>query len=280
MSETGTFTSRVAAVLRRRETLRIGAPAAAAVVIVGVLLGVFLTGGSDPDGSTGQSVDIEDRTAESTDATVSPADEAALLPLIEAQVLDELNVKELRVAGDDEIAEVRIRPNLPVLGPRLGAQIGAARAAIAAADPAGVAAALRAEGSVELGGIAFAADDLLVETEDRPGVASASEGGAAGLLVGIDTMLTPELEAEGLARELVHRVQTMRKAAGFDIEDRIRTYVSGADPRVLDVLRVHAAYYEQETLSEPVREEAPPSGAHAEQLDLDGAGATLAIARV
>ena len=207
-------------------------------------------------------------------------DEAALLPLIEAQVLDELNVKELRVAGDDEIAEVRIRPNLPVLGPRLGAQIGAARAAIAAADPAGVAAALRADGGVELGGVSFAADDLLVETEDRPGVASASEGGAAGLLVGIDTTLTPELEAEGLARELVHRVQNMRKSAGFDIEDRIRTYVSGADPRVLGVLRVHAAYYEQETLSEPVREEAAPSGAHAEQHDLDGASATLAIARV
>ena len=63
--------------LRRRETLRIGAPAAAAVVVVGVLLGVFLTGGSEPDGSTGQSVDIADSTAESPDASVTPTDEAA-----------------------------------------------------------------------------------------------------------------------------------------------------------------------------------------------------------
>ena len=75
MSETGTFTSRVAALLRRRETIRYGAPAAAAVVIVGVLLGVFLTGGSDPDGSSGQSVDIADRTAESADGTVAPAED-------------------------------------------------------------------------------------------------------------------------------------------------------------------------------------------------------------
>ena len=72
MSETGTFTSRVAATLRRRETLRIAAPAGAAVVVVGVLLGVFLTGGDEQDG-TGQSVDIADRAAESTVDSVSPA---------------------------------------------------------------------------------------------------------------------------------------------------------------------------------------------------------------
>ena len=72
MSETGTFTSRVADVLKRRETLRIAAPAGAAVVVVGVLLGVFLTGGDEPDETTGQSVEIADSTAES----VSPAGEA------------------------------------------------------------------------------------------------------------------------------------------------------------------------------------------------------------
>ena len=74
MSETGTFTGRVAAALRRRETLRIAAPAGVAVVVVGVLLGVFLTGGDEQDG-TGQSVDIADRTAESTVDSVSPAEE-------------------------------------------------------------------------------------------------------------------------------------------------------------------------------------------------------------
>ena len=76
MSETGTFTSRVADVLKRRETLRIAAPAGAAVVVVGVLLGVFLTGGDEPDETTGQSVEIADSTAESTVDSVSPAGEA------------------------------------------------------------------------------------------------------------------------------------------------------------------------------------------------------------
>ena len=75
MSETGTFTSRVADVLTRRETLRIAAPAGAAVVVVGVLLGVFLTGGDEPDETTGQSVEIADSTAESAGESVSPAKE-------------------------------------------------------------------------------------------------------------------------------------------------------------------------------------------------------------
>ncbi len=212
---------------------------------------------------------------------VSPRDgEEELLPLIESQVLDELNVKAMEVAPPEAVAGFTLKPNLPVLGPKLGANMGAARSAIAAADPAAVAAALRASGgAVELGGFTFAADDLLVEMDDRSGIASAAEGGAAGLLVGVDTALTPELEAEGLARELVHRVQNMRKSAGFEIEDRIATYVADADPSIAEVFRAHAAYYEQETLSQPVREGAAPSGAHTEQLDIDGARVTIALAR-
>ncbi len=206
-------------------------------------------------------------------------DEADLIPLIEPQVLDELNVKSLQVAADHEIAEARIRPNLPILGPKLGPRIADARSAIAGADPAAVADALRASGAAEIGGFTFAVDDLLVEMEDRPGVTSASEGGASGLLIGVDTTLTPELEGEGLARELVHRVQTMRKTAGFDIEDRIATYVPDASARIADVLRDHAAYFEQETLSRPVSSAAPPPDAHAERHDIDGAPVTIGIAR-
>ena len=106
--------------------------------------------------------------------------------------------------------------------------MGAARLAIAEADAAVVAAALRSGGygSIEIGGFTFEPGDLLVETEDKPGIAAASEG---ALLVGIDTTVTPELEAEGTAREFVHRIQNMRKAAGFEIEERIVTYVIPAE---------------------------------------------------
>ena len=155
---------------------------------------------------------------------VRPRDgDEELLPLIEPQVLDELNVKAMESTEVGSIATFTLKPNLPVLGPKLGASLGAARSAIVGADAAAVAAALRPGGTVELGGFTFEAGDLLVETEDKPGIAAASEG---ALLVGIDTTLTPELEAEGTAREFVHRIQNMRKSAGFEIEERIVTYVS------------------------------------------------------
>ena len=156
---------------------------------------------------------------------VSPrAGDEELLPLIESQVLDELNVKAMEVAEAESFATFSLKPNLPVLGPKLGANMGAARQAIAGADAAAVAAAIRSGGygSIEIGGFTFDPGDFLIEVEDKPGVTAASEG---PLLVGIDTTLTPELEAEGTAREFVHRVQNMRKAAGFAIEDRIVTYV-------------------------------------------------------
>ncbi len=207
------------------------------------------------------------------------AGEAELIPLIEAQALDELNVKALEIAEERDIAEVRIRPNLPVLGPKLGSRVAGARAALAGADPAKVAAELRASGALELDGFTFSAGDVLVETEERPGIASASEGGADGLLVGVDTALTPELEAEGLARELVHRVQTMRKSAGFDIQDRILTRISEGGARIAEALRVHGAYFEQETLSHPVSAGDPPPGAYAERHDIDGEAVVISVAR-
>jgi isoleucyl-tRNA synthetase len=99
----------------------------------------------------------------------------------------------------------------------------------------------------------------------------------AGYAVGIDTRLTPELADEGLARELVHRVQGLRKSAGFEIEDHITTYFQGS--RLAEALRRHGEYVKQETLSEELVEGAPPDGAYAEEADLAGEKVTLAVVR-
>ena len=213
-------------------------------------------------------------------ALVRPrVEDKELLALIMPQVLDELNVKAVELAADYEIAEIEIKPNLPVLGPKLGAQLGSARKAIAAADAASVAATLRAEGSVTLDGMTFDAGDLLIEMNDKPGIAAASEGAVGSLLVGVDTTLTPELEAEGLAREIVHRIQGMRRTAGFEIEDRIVTYATDPAPEVVAVLATHGAYIRQETLSDTLLAENPPAAAHTEQHDMDGTALTLGVAR-
>jgi len=101
-----------------------------------------------------------------------------------------------------------------------------------------------------------------------------------GYAVGLDTVVTPELADEGLARELVRRIQNLRKAAGFDISDHITTYLTGPD-WLSRVLAKHGDYVRQETLSEELTEGPPPTGvgAHAEEQKLDGEPITLAVLR-
>jgi isoleucyl-tRNA synthetase len=100
----------------------------------------------------------------------------------------------------------------------------------------------------------------------------------AGYAVGVETALTEELAGEGLARELVHKLQNMRKAAGFEIEDRIRVSYSGS-PRAAEVLVKHAEYVRRETLADEVTEGAPAEGAHTEEQKIEGETVTLAVAR-
>ncbi len=100
----------------------------------------------------------------------------------------------------------------------------------------------------------------------------------ADIRVALETALTPELADEGLARELVHRIQNLRKDAGFEISDHIATYYQGP-PRLRTVLQKHGDYVCQETLSDELTEGPPPEGAHAEEQKLDGEPVTLAVAR-
>ena len=204
-------------------------------------------------------------------------DEVDLLPMVQDQVLDELNVKTVEPADEEELVTLRIRPNLPALGPKYGPQVGAVRAALEAADAGDVVSQLRG-GTVTVGGFTLDANDILVDAVEKPGLVSAMEG-PTGLIVAVDVTLTPELQAEGFAREFVHRIQNMRRSAGFEIEDRIVTYVAGAGEGTSAVLAAHDAYIRQETLSEAVRQEAAPEQAYVEDQELDGVHLTLGVVR-
>jgi isoleucyl-tRNA synthetase len=116
-------------------------------------------------------------------------------------------------------------------------------------------------------------DDLLKHLPD--GAALAEDSGYA---VGLDTRLTPELESEGLARELVHRIQNMRKAAGFEISDRITVSWQGPE-RLREVFAAHGGYIREETLADAVTEGPPPAEAHVEEQKLEGQPLTLAVQR-
>jgi isoleucyl-tRNA synthetase len=200
--------------------------------------------------------------------------EAEALSRLQAVLLDELNVKDVTVVeSEEEFLSYQVKPDLSVLGPRYGNQVSAIQEALRGADPASVARAVASGAPVRIDGWELTAGDVLVSSVDREGYASAEE---AGYTVVVATSLTPELAVEGLAREVVHRLQTMRRNAGFEIADRIVTYYQGGEA-LRRVMQRFADYLRQETLSLELVEGEPPPGAHVETHTVDGQEVTLAV---
>jgi len=200
-----------------------------------------------------------------------PAAEREAVERLRDVVLDELNVKDLRFAGDGgELVAYTVKPNLPVLGPRLGKQLGQVREALAAADAAALVVALHAGGAATLSladgsELRLAEEDLLVETGSPDGFQVEIDGGR---VVALKTGLDDALREEGLARELVHAVQLARKNAGLRIEDTIDLTLDLPD-ELAAVLDRHEAYVKSETLASGLVR-GPGSGAHTETAKVEG----------
>jgi isoleucyl-tRNA synthetase len=174
------------------------------------------------------------------------AAKVAALERMQAQLLDELNVKAFgAIAQPDQYATYVVRPNLALLGPKYGKQLGALRQSLNAADQLAVARAARNGEPVTVGDYTLTPDELLVDVREREGFNVAEDG---EMLVALDTTLTPELLAEGLARDFVRAVQDARKNADLRIEDTIRL-VYQADADTAAALQTHAAYIQSETLA-------------------------------
>ena len=138
----------------------------------------------------------------------------------------ELNVKEFEVLTDaTDFIAYKLKPQLKTLGPKYGKLLGAIRAFLDSCDAAAVVKTVRSGAPfvTELGGerVELTEEDLLVSTESKEGFVSASEEDNTVVL---DVNLTPELIEEGVVRELVSRIQTMRKEAGYNVVDRINLY--------------------------------------------------------
>ena len=204
------------------------------------------------------------------------AEERSLLEQAGPQIIDELNVRDIvAFDADNEVVDYKLQANMPILGPKYGMELHYIIEALAAADAQEVAAKVDAGESVELSGYELEPEEILVSSDDREGLAVSSD---AGYTVAIATEVTPELRLEGQARELVHRIQNMRRAADFDIADRIITYYQG-DENLSEVVRVHSDYIRQETLSDELLEAPAPSDAHSEDQNFDGIEATVALIR-
>jgi isoleucyl-tRNA synthetase len=119
--------------------------------------------------------------------------------------------------------------------------------------------------------IALSAEEVSVETNAREGYEVSREG---DYLVAVDVTLTDDLVHEGLARELVRRIQNLRKDAGFRIEDKIVTYYEG-DAELKKVIEEHTGYICQETLSTQMIEGKGPAKGHSGDFSIEGKSVTF-----
>jgi len=164
---------------------------------------------------------------------------------------DEINVKAVRLIHDEsELVERRVKPLLPKIGRKLGGAIPAVMAAARAG-----AFEIHPDGTVTMGGVTLAADEVEILAAPRPGTAVAHDD---GLVVVIDTELTPALRAEGDARELQRAIQDLRRDAGLELDESVDVEVGPAS--VLERLRPFLDSIQRETIAESIVAAATSAG--------------------
>jgi isoleucyl-tRNA synthetase len=206
-----------------------------------------------------------------TDATMRTRLEA-----IRDLVLSEVNVKELVIldASESKLTK-RIKPDFKKLGARLGKLMKGTAAAVNAFSQAQIAE-LEAKGALKLTvegqEVELLRDDVEITAENVPGLSVASDG---ALTVALDITLTEELISEGIARELVSRIQALRKESGFEVTDRVQLHIhAGGQEQVERAIRSHAAYIRSETLAVTPEDQMlvsalPAEGAGVHEVELD-----------
>ncbi len=190
-----------------------------------------------------------------------------LIGALKDVIADELNVREVEFsAHETDLATINAKPDLKKLGPRLGPRLKKATEAIRALDGAALEALLDGrpvELPLEGGAVTLTREDVLVERRPKPGLAVAAAG---DLVVALDTELDEGLIRDGLAREFVNKVQSLRKSADLDIAQRIELLYDG-DAEVAAAVAANLEYICSETLA---RSCLPRAGLTGESIDLNG----------
>lgn len=205
---------------------------------------------------------------------------AAHIEAVRELVMGEVNVKEIELIQNTAgVITKRIKPNFKTLGPRYGKymkQIAAMTAEFTQEQIAAIE--TSPETVLDMGGerIGVTAADFEISSEDMPGWLVASEG---KLTVALDITLTDDLRAEGVARELINRIQNIRKDSGFEVTDRIRVEIADC-PLVADAVARHAGYIASQTLAVEVRTAAEPAGAVVADAEIDEQPLRIAVTRV
>ena len=200
----------------------------------------------------------------------------AVRPLI----MNEVNVKRIELVAETAgLITKRIKPNFKTLGPKYGKymkQIAALTAAFTQEQIAAVESA--PETTLDLGGerITVTAADFEITSEDMPGWLVTSED---KLTVALDITVTDDLRREGVARELINRIQNIRKDSGFEVTDRIRVEIE-AKEAVVGAVAAYADYIGQQTLARDVRTAALPEGEFVVDSEIDEEPLKIAVTKL
>ena len=194
-------------------------------------------------------------------------------------IKDELNIKQ--VSFTDEVGgfiTYRFKPQLKTVGPKYGKQLNEIRVSLSELDGNAAKAELDLNGSITLklpsGDVTLTAEDLLIESEQREGFYTISD---KGITVALDTALTPELIEEGFVRELVSKIQTMRKEAGFNVMDHINVTLSGSE-KVVDIACSNKDGIVGDTLADSLT--AGSAKGYTKEWNINGEEVTIGVERV
>ena len=194
---------------------------------------------------------------------------------LKAIALDELNIKEYKTAADaSEFISYKLKPQLKTLGPKYGKKLGAISAFLANCDGKKVVDAVQGGGEYVMdtdAEVVLTEEDLQIFTESKAGFVSASD---RGVTVALNTTLTEELIVEGIEREIVSKVQTMRKEADFQITDRIVIYYQ-ANGKAKDVLALGA--FKDDVLAVAVYEGS--ADGYTKEVDINGEKVALTLVK-
>ena len=191
---------------------------------------------------------------------------------------DELNIKEVEYLLDaGKFVSYKIKPQLKTLGPKYGAKLGKVRKFLETCNANEVVATVKKGESyaVDFEGdhFEFTIDDLLISTESAQGFIAASD---SGITVVMDTVVTDELRAEGVERELISKIQSMRKEAGFEVVDRIIVNFIAQDESIVNA--INGLDLKAVVLADAVI--AGDAEGFKKQLDINGAECTVIINKV
>ncbi len=200
---------------------------------------------------------------------------AETLPEFFVEIIeDELNVKNVEFRADmGEFIKYNFKPNFRVLGKKVGKRMSEVKAALEKLDGQSAKLELDKTGELKLGDITLTTEDIEIVITQSEGFNCQSEGDVS---IALSTTLTPALIEEGFVREIISKVQVMRRESNFEVTDRIKIFVSGND-KLAEIIKRNAAEIQAVTLANEIIFSANDA---AKEWDINGEKITLAVERI